>query len=162
MKILSLFIVSILLLAFPAGISAQKQIVKGRIVLSDATRKAEALPYANISLMQLPDSAFMKGTVSDEQGKFIFSFSRKPTAHYLIKVSYTGCTSVYQSIPSRPDTIQLGTIKLKDNPLHLKEIIVTAPLQPMEQKGDTTIYNAEAFPTPEGAIWKSWSNVFPD
>lgn len=151
MKILSLFIVSILLLAFPAGISAQKQIVKGRIVLSDATRKAEALPYANISLMQLPDSAFMKGTVSDEQGKFIFSFSRKPTAHYLIKVSYTGCTSVYQSIPSRPDTIQLGTIKLKDNPLHLKEIIVTAPLQPMEQKGDTTIYNAEAFPTPEGA-----------
>lgn len=45
----------------------------------------------------------------------------------------------------------MGTIKLKDNPLHLKEIVVTAPLKPMEQKGDTTIYNAGAYPTPEGA-----------
>ena len=147
-----MFIVSImLLLAFPLGISAQKQVVKGRVALSGTSLKADILPYANISLMQLPDSTFTQGTVSDEQGKFIFSFLRKPTVRYLIKVSYTGCTSVYQSLPSKPDTIQLGTIKLKDNPLHLKEIVVTAPLKPMEQKGDTTIYNAGAYPTPEGA-----------
>lgn len=140
-----------LLLAFPLGISAQKQVVKGRVALFGTSQKADILPYANISLMQLPDSTFTQGTVSDEQGKFIFSFLRKPGVRYLIKVSYTGCTSVYQSIPSKPDTIQLGTIKLKDNPLHLKEIVVTAPLKPMEQKGDTTIYNAGAYPTPEGA-----------
>lgn len=147
-----MFIVSImLLLAFPLGISAQKQVVKGRVALSGTSQKADILPYANISLMQLPDSTFTQGTVSDEQGKFIFSFLRKPAVRYLIKVSYTGCTSVYQSLPSKPDTIQLGTIKLKDNPLHLKEIVVTAPLKPMEQKGDTTIYNAGAYPTPEGA-----------
>lgn len=147
-----MFIVSImLLLAFPLGISAQKQVVKGRVALFGTSQKADILPYANISLMQLPDSTFTQGTVSDEQGKFIFSFLRKPGVRYLIKVSYTGCTSVYQSIPSKPDTIQLGTIKLKDNPLHLKEIVVTAPLKPMEQKGDTTIYNAGAYPTPEGA-----------
>lgn len=152
MKIQNLFIVSILLLlAFPLGLSAQRQVVKGRVVLYDASRKAEPLPYANISLMQLPDSAFTQGTVSDEQGRFTLVFSRKKSAGYQVKISYTGCTSVYQSLSSNADTIRLGTITLKDDPLHLKEIVVTAPLKPMEQKGDTTIYNAGAYPTPEGA-----------
>lgn len=152
MKIQNLFIVSILLLlAFPLGLSAQRQVVKGRVVLYDASRKAEPLPYANISLMQLPDSAFTQGTVSDEQGRFTLVFSRKKSAGYQVKISYTGCTSVYKSLSSNADTIRLGTITLKDDPLHLKEIVVTAPLKPMEQKGDTTIYNAGAYPTPEGA-----------
>ena len=47
--------------------------------------------------------------------------------------------------------MRLGTIKLKENALHLKEIVVVAPLKAMEQKGDTTIYNVDAYPTPEGS-----------
>lgn len=78
MKILNLFIVSIvLLLLMPVKILAQKQVVKGRVVLCNALQQTEALPYANIALIQLPDSTFVTGAVSDEQGKFTCSFSRK-------------------------------------------------------------------------------------
>lgn len=67
------------------------------------------------------------------------------------KVSYTGCSPVFKTITSQSDTVRLGTIKLKENALHLKEIVVVAPLKAMEQKGDTTIYNVDAYPTPEGS-----------
>ena len=54
--------------------------------------------------------------------------------------------------PSHPSRTQcVCTIKLKENALHLKEIVVVAPLKAMEQKGDTTIYNVDAYPTPEGS-----------
>lgn len=152
MKILNLFIVSIvLLLLMPVKILAQKQVVKGRVVLCNALQQTEALPYANIALIQLPDSTFVTGAVSDEQGKFTCSFSRKKNHSYLFKVSYTGCSPVFKTITSQSDTVRLGTIKLKENALHLKEIVVVAPLKAMEQKGDTTIYNVDAYPTPEGS-----------
>ena len=152
MKILNLFIVSIvLLLLMPVKILAQKQVVKGRVVLCNALRQTEALPYANIALIQLPDSTFVTGAVSDEQGKFTCSFSHKKNHSYLFKVSYTGCSPVFKTITSQSDTVRLGTIKLKENALHLKEIVVVAPLKAMEQKGDTTIYNVDAYPTPEGS-----------
>lgn len=152
MKILNLFIVSIvLLLLMPVKILAQKQVVKGRVVLCNALQQTEALPYANIALIQLPDSTFVTGAVSDEQGKFTCSFSHKKNHSYLFKVSYTGCSPVFKTITSQSDTVRLGTIKLKENALHLKEIVVVAPLKAMEQKGDTTIYNVDAYPTPEGS-----------
>ena len=89
MKILNLFIVSIvLLLLMPVKILAQKQVVKGRVVLCNALQQTEALPYANIALIQLPDSTFVTGAVSDEQGKFTCSFSRKKNHSYLFRVTY--------------------------------------------------------------------------
>lgn len=76
------------------------------------------------------------------------SHAKRITAIFF-KVSYTGCSPVFKTITSQSDTVRLGTIKLKENALHLKEIVVVAPLKAMEQKGDTTIYNVDAYPTPE-------------
>lgn len=153
MKILGILITFVAgLLLLPAKLSAQKQVVTGKIVLGNNAQHDEPLPYANVSLLQLPDSSFVKGTVSDEQGRFVLAFTRRQrTAGYVLKASYTGCAPVFTPLSSRQDTVRFNDIRLEEEALNLKEIVVTAPIKAMEQRGDTTIYNAEAYPTPEGA-----------
>ncbi len=46
--------------------SARKQDVGGRVI--DA--QGEPLPFVNVVLLSLPDSSFVQGTVTDEQGMF--------------------------------------------------------------------------------------------
>ena len=50
---------------------------------------------------------------------------------------------------------------MRDDALRLSEVVVTAPLKAVEQKGDTTIYNVNAYPTPEGSYLEALV-VFPD
>lgn len=146
------FITGILLaLLMPYAALAQKQSLIGQIVLSDEASHPAALPYASVSVLLLPDSTFIKGGVTNEEGQFRLDFIRKPSLTYLLKASYMGCESVYRHIPSDKKTVQMGIIKMKDSSINLKEVVVTAPVQPSEQKGDTTVFNANAFHTPEGA-----------
>lgn len=151
MKRLKFITAFLLALLMPYTASAQKQSLIGQIVLSDEASPPTALPYASVSVLLLPDSTFIKGGVSNEEGLFRLDFIRKPKQAYLLKASYMGYESVYCHIPSDKQTIQIGTIRMKDSGINLKEVVVTAPVQPSEQKGDTTVFNASAFRTPEGA-----------
>lgn len=147
-----LFITAFLLaLLTPYVASAQKQSLIGQIVLSDEASHPVALPYASVSVLLLPDSTFIKGGVTDEKGWFQLDFTRKPKLTYLLKASYMGYEPTFCNLPSNKDTVQTGTIKMKNSNVSLKEIIVTAPVHSSEQKGDTTVFNASAFHTPEGA-----------
>jgi hypothetical protein len=146
------WIITLLLALFMSYTSwAQKQTLTGQVILSGGEESHNPLPYASISVLLLPDSTFIKGGVTNEQGKFQLDFTRKPQQTYLLKASYMGCESKFYTLPGDKDTYNVGTIKMKNASIHLKEVVVTAPLQPSEQKGDTTIFNADAFPTPEGA-----------
>lgn len=130
---------------------AQHQVVTGRLVLSDKQGSEEALPYANVAVLGLPDSALVKGTSSDKNGQFSLAFLRKPETEYALKASFTGCMPLAVALDSEADTIRLGTLRMRDDALRLSEVVVTAPLKAVEQKGDTTVYNVAAYPTPEGS-----------
>lgn len=130
---------------------AQHQVVTGRLVLSDKQGAEEALPYANVAVLGLPDSALVKGTSSDKNGQFSIAFLRKPETEYALKASFTGCMPLAVALDSEADTIRLGTLRMRDDALRLSEVVVTAPLKAVEQKGDTTVYNVAAYPTPEGS-----------
>lgn len=130
---------------------AQHQVVTGRLVLSDKQGAEEALPYANVAVLGLPDSALVKGTSSDKNGQFSLAFLRKPETEYALKASFTGCMPLAVALDSEADTIRLGTLRMRDDALRLSEVVVTAPLKAVEQKGDTTVYNVAAYPTPEGS-----------
>ena len=130
---------------------AQHQVVTGRLVLSDKQGAEEALPYANVAVLGLPDSALVKGTSSDKNGQFSLAFLRKPETEYALKASFTGCMPLAMALDSEADTIRLGTLRMRDDALRLSEVVVTAPLKAVEQKGDTTVYNVAAYPTPEGS-----------
>lgn len=130
---------------------AQHQVVTGRLVLSDKQGAEEALPYANVAVLGLPDSALVKGTSSDKNGQFSLAFLRKPETEYALKASFTGCMPLAVALDSEADTIRLGTLRMRDDALRISEVVVTAPLKAVEQKGDTTVYNVAAYPTPEGS-----------
>lgn len=130
---------------------AQHQVVTGRVVLSDGQGTEEALPYANVAVLGLPDSSLVKGVSSDKGGRFTLAFRRKPRTEYILKASFTGCVPLAVDLKSGSDTIRLGTLRMRDDALRLSEVVVTAPLKAVEQKGDTTVYNVAAYPMPEGS-----------
>lgn len=125
-----------------------KPILIDGIVMDEDTR----LPVENatIRLYSLPDSIYMKGTVSDTAGKFTISVV---SGSYLLKVSYTGLMPEYRKVkPSHSSDVHVGEIRLRPDVIALDETLVTAQAPPVVISGDTTNYNASAFPVPEGSM----------
>lgn len=141
-----------LLLLLPTILSAQTaRTVKGKVcILSDTEQGEEPLPYASLVILGGKDSTFVKGTVSDTNGHFSLQFTPQKGTSYLIKASYTGMQSEFRKLDSKTSIVRLGNILLKEG-IELKEVTVKAPIQEIDQKGDTTIINAAAYKTPEGS-----------
>ncbi len=79
--------------------------------------KGEPMPFVNVVLLSLPDSAYVQGAMTDEQGKFLIS-----TAHSagVLKVSSIGYETLYvdpsaigQPIQMREATLMLGEVVIK-------------------------------------------------
>lgn len=144
-----LFLLSISTVSAEERIVRQK--IKGYTVLMNENKQQEPLPYANLSILLMPDSSFVAGGTSDEKGHFQLQFNRNPQKKYLLKASYLGCIPLFQEIATEKNEINLSTLILQENSKKLDEVVVTAVRQPVEQRGDTTVYNAEAYKIPEGA-----------
>lgn len=81
------------------GLSAQT--ITGKLT----DEQNQPLPYANVVILSLPDSAFVNGTVSAEDG----SFSLNATASdQIIRITSVGYNTVYK--PVQP--ADLGTVRL--------------------------------------------------
>ena len=96
--------------------------------------KNRPLPYANVVLLSLPDSAFVTGTVSDESGAFTLQ-SEKP--NLLLRVSSIGYATIYNKV-EKPD---MGTIQLLPDAQLLGEVVVKGDLPKVQLKGDAQVTN---------------------
>ena len=94
------------------------QTLSGR--LTDET--GQPVPYANIVLLSLPDSAFVAGTISDEQGAF--SLANTSDGKILCRISSVGYQTIYREgrgnvdlgvVGMQPDTRLLGEVVVKGN-----------------------------------------------
>ncbi|MBO4565292.1 MAG: outer membrane beta-barrel protein [Bacteroidaceae bacterium] len=97
--------------------------------------KGQPLPFANVVLLSLPDSAFVQGAVTDEQGAFLLVC--KLDREGFLKVSCVGYETVYTApIPllwegKGIDTGYDGSplvIRMKENTKLLGEVTVKAQL----------------------------------
>lgn len=61
-----------------------------------------------------------------------------------------GMQSFYRALGDSV-SINAGTIVLKDDDLQIDEVVVTGKLREVVMEGDTTVINASAYKTPEGA-----------
>lgn len=113
-------------LLFTCGLSAQT--VSGKLV--DENR--QALPYANVVLLSLPDSAFVAGTVSGEDGTFALETT---SGNQLVKISSIGYKTVYRPVPPT----HIGTVQLVSDAQVLGEVVVKADLPKMQLKGDAMV-----------------------
>ncbi len=100
-----------------------------------------ALPFVNIVLKTEKDSAFVTGTVTNEEGRFTLT-SIKP-GNYVLQLSYTGFASKAQSIlvGSLSSFLDLGTIELQQDAKLLQEVVVSSKQDDVSNKMDKKTYS---------------------
>lgn len=108
------------------GISAQT--VSGKLI----DENSQPLPYANVVLLSLPDSTFVTGTISGEDG----TFSLATTAgKQLVRISSIGYNTLYRA--AQP--ADMGVIQLTTDAQMLGEVVVKADLPKTRVKGDAMV-----------------------
>jgi outer membrane receptor protein involved in Fe transport len=100
-----------------------------------------ALPFVNIVLKTEKDSAFVTGTVTNEEGRFTLT-SIKP-GNYVLQLSYTGFASKAQSVlvGSLSSFLDLGTIELQQDAKQLQEVVVSSKRDDVSSKMDKKTYS---------------------
>ncbi|WP_051523187.1 outer membrane beta-barrel protein [Prevotella sp. P6B4] len=102
---------------------AETQDFGGRVL----DEKGERMPYVNVVLLSLPDSAFVQGAMTDEQGMFKIVTDIKQG---LFKVTSVGYQTLY---------INAGeglTIQMKEDTQLLNEVVVKGQMPKTHVKGD--------------------------
>lgn len=99
------------------------QNIIGKIV----DEQGEVIEYANVVLLSLPDSTFLSGTISDQDGSFSIQSTLQ---NNLLKISSIGYKTFYKKCLSD----NAGVLKLQSNTQTLGEVVITAnrPIFKME------------------------------
>jgi hypothetical protein len=113
--------------------------LKGRVLDS---QEEGYLPGATILLINKGDTIQKTGTITNELGDF--NLKAKP-GQYDFKVSFIGYKEIKKSITIGESSLDLGQFKLIENTEFLQEINITETLPPTKIKGDTTVFNPDAF-----------------
>lgn len=125
------FSLILLLFAISAGYG---QIITGTLL--DETN--QPVSYANIVLLALPDSAFLRGTVSQENGTF--QIDSEVNKNMLLRISSIGYNTVYKQCGVSSN---LGTVILGTEAQTLNEVVVRANLPKTRLKGESLITNVQ-------------------
>lgn len=103
----------------------------------------EPLIGASVSLKTVTDS-IVSGSVIDVDGKFIFE--QLVPGGYKVQVTYLGYEDYIRSVTVVNRDIDLGDILLKESKNNeLKEVKIVEAAPPVQQKEDTTQYNANSY-----------------
>lgn len=98
----------------------------------------QPVAYANVVLLSLPDSTFLQGTISDEQG--LFSLPATDSKSKVIQISCIG----YKKLSCPCTNGALGTFSLPGDAVILNETVITARRPVYRMKGNsltTTVQN---------------------
>ena len=101
------------------------------------------LSYVNIVLKTEKDSAFVTGTVSNEEGRFTLS-NIKPS-NYFLEISYIGYVTKKQSIyvGSLSEFLDVATIELNEEIKTLDEVVISAKQDEVGSKMDKKTFKVE-------------------
>lgn len=119
---------------------AQNYRISGKI---SAVEGGTILPGAGIRLELAKDSSLVKGVISGADGTFSISNLKKGS--YILKVTYLGYQKLEKPILLESKNLDLGNIALSEEAKEVGQVEITDVNVRSEQKGDTTIYNANAF-----------------
>ena len=137
-RILILFF---LLQLIPNIFFSQSYTLKG--IIKD--KQNNPIPGAAVILFSPRDSSILKSGASEENGTFQFqSILRK---RFLLKVNYIGMKPFRKFIQLEDSVTVIPDIILEEEETTLKTVNITGKIDPSAQKGDTSVYNANAFKT---------------
>ncbi len=117
-------------------------------VVSDET--GQPLPEANVALFTAADTLLLRGTPANQEGAF--TLRRIPEGSYNLMVRYLGYRSAMIPIEITDEDITGLQIRIQQEPLEMEGVVITARPDPVQVRGDTTIFTAAAFPVREDAV----------
>lgn len=144
----------LLLISLTAYAQSGKESFAGRVV---DVETHQPIPFATVRLLSLPDSALLVGGATDANGKFQLLTSITNVAKknpLLLHISFIGYKSDYHPVShsrKTPSTV-LADILLTPESYALEETVVVGQAPMVVTEGDTTVFNASAYRTPEGSM----------
>src|SRR5690606_16441108 len=140
MKLFHHFIACLFALCFIFDGYSQEVELKG-IVVDQKTK--DTLSGARVMLLSIPDSTIVTGASTDDEG--YYSIQVVP-GKYIVKVTLFSYTDELKQVDLQSPQTTLD-FSLKSDATLIQEVSVEAKAVRVEQIGDTTQYNADAFKT---------------
>ncbi|MBD5225691.1 MAG: outer membrane beta-barrel protein [Bacteroidales bacterium] len=137
---------SIMALAAVTAVTAWAYNVSG-VVTDYAT--GDPMIDATVRLLQMKDSTFVKGAMTDDNGAFRMTDIKKGS--YLLETTYIGYSKDYVNIDVKSNT-KLDTIRIAESAYMLKETTVIGVKTPIKVMQDTIEYNADSYKTQPNAV----------
>lgn len=130
MRFIKIFLFALIGITLPVTLSAQT--ISGKLI----DENSQPLSYANVVLLSLPDSAFVSGTISGEDGAFKLEATSR---NQILKISTIGYKTVYK--PIAPANI--GIVKLLSDAQMLGEVVVKGNIPVTRIKNDALETNVQ-------------------
>jgi hypothetical protein len=104
-------------------------------------------PLIGVSIILTPknDSTSKKGGVTYLDGKF--QINNLSQGIYTLRANYLGYNMLQTSVNINAANVDLGTLKMTQDAIMLKDVIVEGKQVRVQQNGDTTQFNAGAYKT---------------
>ena len=143
---ISLTLLLSMIAALPAA--SQRSYVKG-IIWDEAIQGP--VEGAAIRLNKLPDSTFVKGTITDMKGSF--HINGISSGNYCLQISFLGYKTIEKTIKlSVSDTLNIARIPFTSSDVQLQEVVVTGKQPGVKINNDTVEYVASAYRTQKSAV----------
>ena len=111
---------------------------------------SEPLPGATVRLLAAADSAFVKGGITDADGRF--SLTGVASGRYIPEGSYVGYQKEFRPLRVAKANVAADTLRLPDSSVMLKETTVIGVKTPIKVMEDTVEYNADTYKTQPNAV----------
>ncbi len=112
----------------------------------------ENMPQVTVQLFELPDTTFIYGTVTDNEGWF--NIKKVPVGEFLLRYSFMGYSTQEFSFKTVKEDREraLGVFRMYEKSIMLSETVIEDALPPTQVVDDTLMYNVSAFRVPEGSV----------
>jgi len=138
-----LYILILFVFATTAGAQAVKPAVSA-IHGTLQNEQAKPMDYATVTLLRAKDSSVVKGTLTNDAGKY--TFENVATGRYLVKATNVGYQTTYTpafEVDATPGTVNAPAIKMQQSSRSLQGVTITSSKPLIERKLDRTVMNVE-------------------
>lgn len=111
---------------------------------------SEPMLQATVRLLAAKDSAFVKGTVTDLQGRYTLPGVK--AGRYIVEATYIGYEPGFANITVESSNRRLEPIVLKESSVLLSEVSVIGVKTQIKVMEDTVEFNADSYKTAPNAV----------
>ncbi|WP_288653073.1 TonB-dependent receptor [uncultured Parabacteroides sp.] len=140
----------LMILFSPMAFSQQSGVnVTGSVVEQGSDTPIE---QATVRLLNVKDSAMVRGVVSARNGSFTLKNVKKGS--YLLHITFIGYDPLYQplQITGKKNPVNVGKLELSDGAIELGEAVVIGKAPEVTVRNDTVEYNADSYKVTEGSV----------